>query len=136
MIFENSKILKMHSGNLFQISLSNMWLLVLIESTKFCHAQLWICFEEVQTNVRDEIGCFISRLDEIFNSFSYPNKLSSWYLFTISNNIANLAWIKCLFRMNHLGRFSEPIEWMRILKFSKVESKYCCGFYWVPLLLK
>lgn len=106
--FRKFKILKMHSGNLFQISLSNMWLLVLMELTK--HAQLWICFEEVQTKVRDEIGCFISRLDEIFNSFSYPNKLSSWYLFTISINIVNLARIKCLFCMNHLRRFSEPIE--------------------------
>ena len=55
---------------------------ILIELTECCYAQLWVCFKEVGTNVRDVMGHFINKLDKIFNSVSNPNKLSSWYLFT------------------------------------------------------
>ena len=83
---------------------------ILIELTECCHAQLWVCFEAVGTNVRDVMGHFINRLIEIFNSISYPNELSSWYLFTKSYK---KAWETLSVYFSNKLRFEQNLYYYR-----------------------
>ena len=83
---------------------------ILIELTECCHAQLWVCFEAVGTNVRDIMGHFINRLIEIFSSVSYPNELSSWYLFTKSYK---KAWETLSVYFSNKLRFEQNLYYYR-----------------------